>query len=307
LVSAANILDNIGQIEKGNALMERAGGIARTMGEQEPLAFVMYHGMETLRRASTRKDPWGAIEHGRASFTAARAAGHPRLMGVTQAYMGMNFWLLGAGAEAENIFADISLPEEELGYGLSRRHFSTAWLLADRGAFDDAKRWARRLIDAGVTRKVNVFEGLGRWVMAEIHRRAGERGAAEMEITAALDLLDASAKLERPGALASLAAVRLAQGRATEALTIVNDAVAQASAMGACSRFFRDAFLALTHAECLEATGDVAGTRAALANAQQWILEVANRIGDPAYRRLYLEEVPENRRILELCLMHLPS
>ena len=70
--------------------------------------------------------------------------------------------------------------------------------------------------------------------------------------------------------------------------------------MGACSRFFRDAFLHLTHAECLEATGNHAAACAAIAGARRWILAVADKIGDPAYRKSFLENVPENRRTIEL-------
>ena len=74
----------------------------------------------------------------------------------------------------------------------------------------------------------------------------------------------------------------------------------KAASMGACSIFFRDAFLHLTHAECLEATGDHAAAREAITRARAWILAVAAKIGDPVYRRSYLEVVPENRRTLEL-------
>jgi len=54
--------------------------------------------------------------------------------------------------------------------------------------------------------------------------------------------------------------------------------MAKAEVLGACSYFFR----------------------AALARARQWIFAVAHKIDDPAHRRSYLENVPENRRTLEL-------
>jgi hypothetical protein len=76
--------------------------------------------------------------------------------------------------------------------------------------------------------------------------------------------------------------------------------MAKADAMGACSFFFRDAFLRLTHAECLEVTGDHDAACAAISEARAWVLAVADRIGDPAYRTTFLESVPENRKTLEL-------
>lgn len=300
LASGLNILDNIGQIEKANAIDLRAEAIARSIGHEEPLTLILWHGMSALRSASTKKEPWRAIEHGRTAVARAKELSHPRFVGLIQAYLGMNLWLIGAGAEAEQTFNEIVLPDAELGYGMSRRYVSLSWLLAERGAFGEAKRWALHLAEAGKTRGVKIFEAQGRWSLAEVLRRAGELGAAEAEITTALDLLGDSNPLERPAFLASLAALRLAQNRPVEARVIVEDAVKQSRTMGACSRFFRDAFLALTHVECLDATGDRSAARAAALEAKEWVIGVASKIDDDDYRRRFLEEVPENRKILEL-------
>jgi hypothetical protein len=132
----------------------------------------------------------------------------------------------------------------------------------------------------------------------------GDFDAAETEIQQAIPFLSNTVPLERPGVLASLAALRLAQGKPVEALSIAEDATNHADVMGACSRFFRDAFLALTHAECLEATGNHEGARARLLRAKEWLMLVADKIHDPAYRTSFLQQVPENRRILELVARH---
>jgi ATP/maltotriose-dependent transcriptional regulator MalT len=225
---------------------------------------------------------------------------YPRWVGLVQAYLGMNLWLIGAASEAERTFDEIVLPDAELGYGMSRRYVSLSRLLAEQGAFGEAKRWALHLAEAGKARGIKIFEAQGRWSLSEVLRRTGELGAADVEITTAVGLLEGSNPLERPAFLATLAALRLAQGRPAEALAIVEDAMKQTQAMGACSRFFRDAFLMLTHIECLEAVGDRANARTAIEKAKTWVLNVAGKIGDNEYRRMFLEEVPENRRILEL-------
>jgi hypothetical protein len=67
---------------------------------------------------------------------------------------------------------------------------------------------------------------------------------------------------EYPGVLGTQARLRLAQGRPEDAL----------AAMGGCG-MFRGAFVRLAHAE---------------------------QIPEPAYRRSFLEQVPENARTLEL-------
>src|SRR5262249_40002688 len=155
-----------------------------------------WHGICALREASARKDPWSAIEHGNTALRLAKAVGHPRYLGLAQAYLGMNLWFIGALEEAERTLMEITLPDEELGFGLTRRFFSLAWLFADKDRMSDARLWADRLVEAGVARRVKVFEGQGRWALAEVLRRTGEVDAAEQEITAALPLLGLVAPIE---------------------------------------------------------------------------------------------------------------
>ena len=67
-----------------------------------------------------------------------------------------------------------------------------------------------------------------------------------------------------------------------------------------CSHFFRGAFLRLTRIESLLAAGQPDAARASLAEARDRLLAIAGRIPDPSYRAHFLEDVPENRRTLEL-------
>ena len=60
------------------------------------------------------------------------------------------------------------------------------------------------------------------------------------------------------------------------------------------------AYLPLIHAEALDATGDHAGTHTAIARALTDLLARAEKIGTPAYRKPFLENVPENARTLTL-------
>jgi hypothetical protein len=63
---------------------------------------------------------------------------------------------------------------------------------------------------------------------------------------------------------------------------------------------FRGAFVRLAHAEALHATGAHDAARHAIAEARDRLLRIADRIAGPAYRKSFLENVPENARTLAL-------
>jgi len=105
--------------------------------------------------------------------------------------------------------------------------------------------------------------------------------------------------LDHPGMLATLAALRLAQGRAGEALTAAEDAVARCRAMGGCG-MFREACVRLAHAESLHATGARDAAARAIAEARARLFAIAGKIAEPSYRTRFLEGVPENARTLAL-------
>jgi hypothetical protein len=141
--------------------------------------------------------------------------------------------------------------------------------------------------------------GRGHWALAEVFRRAGELDGADAEIAADLAILRIASPLDTPGALATFAALRMTQGRITEAVAAAEDGLARYEAMAACG-FFRGAFLRLVHAECLAAAGDHVPARAAIARARERLFVIAAKIDDPEYRKSFFEGVPENRRTLEL-------
>jgi hypothetical protein len=67
--------------------------------------------------------------------------------------------------------------------------------------------------------------------------------------------------------------------------------------MGACG-MFRGAFVRLAHAEALHATGAHHAARRAIAEARARLYATAGKIADPAYKRSFLDDVPENARTL---------
>jgi hypothetical protein len=182
----------------------------------------------------------------------------------------MNLWYLGASASAERTLEPIVAADETLGPVSSLRRFHLSWLLADRGALDEARVLATQLSEYGHAHQLPLEEVRGRWVLAEVLRRMGDLEGAEREIQAALGM---AVPLDHPGVLATLSVLRLAQGRAAEALVAAEEAVARCTTMGGCG-MFRGAFVHL--------------------------FAIADRIADPDYKTSFLENVPENARTLAL-------
>jgi len=293
------LLDLDGQISVTNTYAERLALVAQATEDREPLASILWHIVCGGRIGYAWQDPFGALVHSHAVVTIAGSVGLARYIGIGQRFQGMNLWLLGAHGEAERMLRQITLPDEEASYASSVRPFCLAWLLAERGAFDEARVWATQLVTLGRARGLPSEAALGHWVLAEVQRRAGELAAAEHEIQAALGCVSPR---DQAGALATHAAIHLARGRHAEALAVAEEAIAKAASAGACSFFSRDGFLRLTHAECLDAGRDRGAARTAVNAAREWVLGVAEKIHDPDLRDSFLHQVPENRTILELAL-----
>jgi tetratricopeptide (TPR) repeat protein len=304
LATGMYLLDLHGQISVTNTYTERLAMVAHTTQDREPLASILWHIVCGGRAGYALKDPFGGFEHSNAAVSLAGSVGHSRYIGIGQLFLSMNLWLLGGHAEAERRLRQITLPDEEASYLSPIRPFCLAWLLAERGAFDEARAWARHLAMSGRARRLPSEQGLGHWVLAEVQRRAGELAAAEDEIHAALGCVSPR---DHAGALATLAAIHLARGRHDEALVVAKEAISRAESAGACSLFFRDAFLRLTYAECLDAVRDRVAARTAILAARQWILDIAEKIGDAALRESFLHQVPENRTLFDLALRWAPD
>jgi eukaryotic-like serine/threonine-protein kinase len=296
----AAFLYQLGRRQEADEILDRMAVSVRVLGDTQPLMLASWHSICGLGATAFRENPETGLGHWKSAMALADAAGHRRFCRLSALMMNLHRWFLGEAAEARRHLEEYTESDGALNLGTSLSPFALAWLLADGGALDEARRWAAHLASAGQARCSPVDEGRGHWVLAEVHRRAGDLDAAEAEIHAAVSLLGVASPLDLPGALATLAALRLAQGRLDEALAAAEDGLAKYEAMGACSAFLRGSFLHLVHVECLEAMGRHDAACAALASARQRILTIAARFEDPAHRKSFLENVPENRRTLEL-------
>jgi len=289
-------LDNLGQVREGTALEERFSAIVRSTGDREPMTVFWWNVLIGMRTSYAHEDPWIGLQHCDAIQAIFDATGNELVFLNMQLFRGMNFWYLGEYAAAERLLKGIAAADEALGPVSSLRRFGLAWLWADRDAFDEARVLATQLSEDGHAHRNSLDEGRGRWVLGEVLRRMGDLEAAEREFQAALGMAVA---LEQPGVLGGFSALRLAQGRAGEALAAAEEAVARCTTMGGCG-MFRGAFLRLVHAEALHATGAHDAARQAIALARTHLFTITDRIADPDYKKSFLESVPENARTLVL-------
>jgi tetratricopeptide (TPR) repeat protein len=296
---SAYVLALLGRRREADALVSQLERLTRAFGEESPFAAIEFH-MSVTARADSDEDLFTALTSVRKAKTLARQSGQRRYDIMADMVLALLVWCIGLADEAERKLQALLLSDTEYGLGSSARLFILAWLFADRGALDEARAHAQQLVASGCERGLPLDEARGRWVLAEVLRRAGELDAADREVEAALAALGAFCPLDVPGVLATKAALRLAQGRPGEALAAAQEGLSRRAAMSVCSTFFRGAFLRLVHVESLEAAGQRDEARAALARARERLLSTAARIDDPAYQKSFLEGVPENRRMLEL-------
>jgi eukaryotic-like serine/threonine-protein kinase len=296
LVNGVCLLDSFGKVPEGTALEERFQAVVRSTGNREPIVQFWWWINMGFRAAYAHEDPWRGLQDSDAIRKIYDVTGGNQIYLNMQLFRGLNLSYLGAFAAAEQVLAAIGVADETLGVVSSLRRFGLSWLLADRGALDQARVLAAQLSEHGQTFHLPLEEGRGRWMLAEVLRRMGDLDGADREVQIALAM---AVPLEHAGVLGTLSALRLAQGRPDEALAAAEDAVARCAAMGGCG-MFRGAFVRLAHAEALHATGDHAAARRGIAAARAQLFAIADRIADPDYRQSFLDNVPENARTLAL-------
>jgi hypothetical protein len=288
------IFDNLGSFSQATALEQPFLALARERGDQEPLARFWWNISVGQRASYAHNDPWNALVHSDAIQAIFDLIGGDLIFQYMQLLRGTNLWYLGALAPAVHMLEGVPATDTTLGEQSSVRRFCLSWLYADRGSLGEARALATQLSESSRAHHDRLGEGRGCWVLAEVLRRMGDLEAADREIQLALGM---AVPLEHPGALATLSALRLAQGRVAEALAAAEDAMSRRAAMGGCG-LFRESFVRLVHAEALHATGAHDAAHHAIAEARARLLAIAHKIPDPDSQASFLENVPENARTL---------
>jgi tetratricopeptide (TPR) repeat protein len=290
------LLDHLGQVAQATALEEPFFALVKQHGDQVPQAQFWWNISVGLRAPHAQDDPWNALIHCDAIQPLSDLIGGDVMFCNMQMLRGVNLWYLGAHARAVELLESVPAADTTLGETGTMRRLALSRLYADRGAIDEARALAIQVCEFCRAHHDRLGEARSSWFLAEILRQSGDLDGAEREIQAARAM---AMPLDHPGMLAMLAALRLVQGRAADALAVAEDAMSRCGAMGGCS-LFRGAFVRLVHAEALHATGAHDAARHAIADARTRLLAIADRIAEPSYRTSFLEDVPENARTLML-------
>ena len=244
-------------------------------------------------------DPWAGFEHASRARAAFLDIGDMRNAMYAGAYEAQARARLGDVAGAERELRQT--PRESLTILSTITDSNLVRVLLQAGKLDEAR--ARLTAEppvatSGDRASAAHAEPGDRWLLGEIALKSGDPATAEREILAALKGEPEIGPLDVPAARGVLAAARLAQGRPEEALEAAREAMTALAKTGV--HGYRHVEIYLVHAEALRATHDLPAARAAIEAARAHVLERAERIQDPALRRAYLEDLPENRRVLAL-------
>jgi tetratricopeptide (TPR) repeat protein len=205
---------------------------------------------------------------------------------------------IGAYARAEASLRDALQAADRLGLvglAMSARHNLGIALLRG-GKLDFARAEETLARDFFAAQGDRRLEGACRIQLATVLAAQGDLEGAEREAQRAVETLDALPPL-RASALATLARVRLARGRGTEALIVARQAHLAVESLG---QGEGEALVRLAYVESLVACREFDSAQAAVAVARTRLLVRAARITNEASRRSFLEAVPENARTLEL-------
>jgi tetratricopeptide (TPR) repeat protein len=212
--------------------------------------------------------------------------------GLVRTNAGIIYTLLGAydRAEAELRRSIQTMP------GIERwtPRMVLVWTLAARGAMEESAEAEAFLHE---TEQTPGGESLAWSTAAYALRLRGDLEGAARWAEAALKLPPMFPR-HRETTLATLASVQLSQGRVAEALAAAREAMSQEEPPPL--RADHEPLIRLVYVEALHASGDHESARAALVIARARLLATADKIGDPALRRSFLEDVADNARTLRL-------
>ncbi|UQA63882.1 protein kinase [Polyangium aurulentum] len=294
-----------GAREPAAAYLRRLEQVVASIEATDPHAAALAAIARGNFRCYAEADPWGALGHDRAAAARFEAAGDRHNGPIATAYTARDLMLLGAFDEAEEALGRAlgaarrsAAGARGGGFAASLGGYLEALVRLARGLHDEAAASGRAVLEGAIARGDRVFEVRARLVVVESELGRGALDAAEREILALGDPA-ALATQNRAGLLSLLAELRLAQGRADEALGPSAEALALARSSGVYVTF-RDEAVALARANALRAAGDVDAARRVLRDAEAHLLARADRIEDPAYRRTFLDAVPVRSRLRAL-------
>jgi tetratricopeptide (TPR) repeat protein len=223
------------------------------------------------------------------------AAGDLRQACVEDGYVGYGYLDLGVFDEAERVLRECIVRAERLGlpHVVASAGHNLGLACALQGKLDEGRELLLAAIAIFAAQGDNRLECASRKYLAIVLAMAGDLDGAE-EATGKALALDASGGPSRAAALAAHASVLLLRKLAPEALAYAEDAYAVVRELGSLDT--EDALVRRAYAEALLATGNGSAAREVIEGARDELLRRAAKISNPAWRKSFLENVPEHAR-----------
>jgi eukaryotic-like serine/threonine-protein kinase len=286
-----------GNRELASALLDRIAATQAARAEADPATQgAVYRARGML--ASLSGDPAAAMELHDAAVRCFDEAGDLRQGCRERGNVGFTRIELGDFGGGETVLLDALRTAHRMGLDTMSAHAKQNLCLAyeRQGRAKEACAMGRDAAEAARLHGNRRQECGARIYLAQALARAGDLAAAESEARAAIEM--APAPYLRVEALPVLASVLLGRGHIQGARLAAEQAMQGLVALTNLEE--GESLLRLIHAETLYASGEQHAARGAIRAARARLLERASHIADPAWRRSFLERVPENARTLAL-------
>ncbi len=269
-----------------------------TMFAGEPLARA-YLARASGARAAFAGDLFGAIVSLRATAEAFEAAGDLRQVCSTRKTLGWYLGECGALEEAERSLREAVTTAARMGLTNLAPHaqHDLGSPLLRLGKLEEARKSQEEALVAFEAQRDVRLTSSARSLLAAVAVADGRLEDAEREAEIALSIAPTAAT--RFTALARLAEARCAAGRHEEAVRTADEALALLAEKGAVEECVVVCMLA--RATSLIALGDGAPAAEMLVRAHGEIATRRGQIRDPELSASFVERIPENARVMELC------
>jgi eukaryotic-like serine/threonine-protein kinase len=294
LARTAHQLILAGRLPRARALLDLAGGAAERLAALPAAA----HVADAFAVHALFVGDLGAYLRGKEAVVATfAAAGQSRMACIQRCRLGFACLEIGdypravrelRAAETEALRLDLPQP-----LALARHNLGLA--LARTGHLDEAMAAELDAVRAYAAQGDRRLEGASRLYCGLIAEAAGDLDGAEQAMREGLAVVPEGTPIWGLGH-AMLAEVHLALGRPDDALREATRAIELLEAQGGSDE--GESLVRLVWAEALAAAGEDDRATAARAAAKTRLLQRADKISDPALRRCFLEQVPENARTL---------
>ncbi|MBK8255107.1 MAG: protein kinase [Polyangiaceae bacterium] len=264
----------------------------------EPAAAAWVH-LARGTHAAEMGDCLPAVEHMTLSQTMFEEAGDVRGACAQSANIGWTSLEIGDVAGAELALTSGIERAQQLGLAhvVLNARIHLGLLLGRKGQFVEAESHVQEAIGGFVSGKNQRMEAIARRALAEVLYEANQLGRAEIEAQKSAALAANMAPI-KAYSLATSARVLLRAGRVDSALEAAENAATLLDRQGQMVQ--GEACVRATLVEALSAANLTERARTALAEARNWLSERATRFPQGPLRDRFLNNVPDNKRLLSM-------